>query len=69
MEAKIRQKKFDELDNEAKEFVDYSSVMKEMESAFGGTGIGNKTVKESSSTQAVALYNEDDSRKKRHEDL
>ena len=60
MEAKVRQKKFDELDNEAKEFVDYSSVMKEMESAFGGAGLGNKTTKGSSKTQAVALYNEGD---------
>lgn len=69
MEAKVRQKKFDELDNEAKEFVDYSSVMKEMESAFGGAGLGNKTTKETSKTQAVALYNEGDQRKKRNEDL
>jgi hypothetical protein len=41
--------------------------MKEMESAFG-TGIGNRTVKESSQTQVV-LYTEQDSRKKKHEDL
>jgi hypothetical protein len=77
MEEKLRQRKFDEIESDVKNFVDYTNVLDDMKNAFGVSGgIGIESKKENmSSNQAkseissvigseVAIVDETTSKKK-----